>query len=377
MKGTINLNEIMSAVQSMSKANKLALVEEIMNMMNGETGSSAETCGQTVNSAYSTRPDCPHCRASGKIGFVTKRGFKCGSQRYYCKSCGKTFVPTTKTAFERSRKSSEVWKKFIEMTISCKSLVECSRECNICYQTAFTWRHKVLNAFRMHQSTIVMSGRVEMDEMLIPISYKGNHVKGNLHERRIRLPGDDNGLPRKSVKRSNDNKPMSSKERACIVCLVENGNKAFFGAVPGVGFMLPTMLDDVVGKHVNKETALMLVDQYRVTLNYLEENKYKYIKLASNTSKNSSAHKPEIIGELHLQHVNSLHRHIRRFLAAYCGVSTKYLENYISLFMWLKNLKAKKQSRKLEFASFNRMATPDCYISRKALEARPAVPKCA
>lgn len=169
MKNVINLNEIMSAVQSMSKASKLALVEEIMNMMNGESGSPAETCGQTVNSTYFTRPDCPHCRASGKMGFVTKRGFKCGSQRYYCKSCGRTFVPTTKTAFERSRKSSEVWKKFIEMTISCKSLVECSRECNICYQTAFTWRHKVLNAFRMHQSTIVMSGRVEMDEMLIPI----------------------------------------------------------------------------------------------------------------------------------------------------------------------------------------------------------------
>ena len=141
--------------------------------------------------------------------------------------------------------------------------------------------------------------------------------------------------------------------------------------------MQPPMLDAVVGKHVNKDTALLLVDHYRVTLNYLQDNNYNFIALSSNTSDNPRDHKPEIVGDLHLQHINALHRHIRRFLAGYCGVSSKYLGNYIALFMWLKNIKAKRQSRKIESVSIRRMSFPDCYVSWDALRARPAIPACA
>lgn len=376
MKQKKNMSSLLDLVNSLSERDQAILTEKIMEMLAQANSSKSGMSRDLVAEARPEKPDCPHCAAKASLGYIVKRGMCRGSQRYKCKACGKYFVPTTNTAFEGSRKSAATWRKFIKMTISGNSLHECAAECSIAYQTAFTWRHKVLNAFRVHQSYTLMSGRVEMDEMLIPISYKGNRVKGAIGTHRVK-PHGETLIPRKAYKRGSDNKSLSSKNKACVVCLVEDGNKAFFGTVPGTGYMQPHMLDAVVGKHVKKESALMMVDYYRVTLNYLEENNYKYLKLASNTSENPSDHKPEIIGQFHLQHVNALHRHIRRFLARYCGVSSKYLENYIALFMWLKNMKMQKSVKKIETASINRLAMADCYISRKALEARPAVPQCA
>jgi len=372
------MKTILDMVKSLNSDDKTTLAEQIMQMLAGDACVVKEKKGQSlIAEVQHTMPNCPHCEARSALGYIIKRGMCRGSQRYFCKSCGKYFVPSTKTAFERTRKGADVWRKFIQMTITGASLKACSQECGIAYQTAFTWRHKVLNAFQAQLAATQMGGQIELDEMLIPISYKGNHIKGAFGEKRVKAPHVDTGLPRRSFQRGSDNKSLSPKNKACVVCMVENGSHAFYGAVPGVGFMQPPMLDAVVGKHVNKDTALLLVDHYRVTLNYLQDNNYNFIALSSNTSDNPRDHKPEIVGDLHLQHINALHRHIRRFLAGYCGVSSKYLGNYIALFMWLKNIKAKRQSRKIESVSIRRMSFPDCYVSWDALRARPAIPACA
>ncbi len=40
---------------------------------------------------------------------VIRYGHKCRKQRFYCKSCGKTFVPTTHTIMSNSHFPAEVW----------------------------------------------------------------------------------------------------------------------------------------------------------------------------------------------------------------------------------------------------------------------------
>lgn len=220
-----------------------------------------------------------------------------------------------------------------------------------------------------------MAGQIELDEMLVSISYKGNHVRGErFHERRLNADGSNNNMPRESYKRGSDNTSKSSKDKACVFCMVKNGNEGFFAVVPGVGFMDADKLDATLGKHVKKENSLILADQYKVTGKYLASNNYEHMLLSSNTSDNYNGHKPEIRDDKHLQHVNAMHMHIRRFLRPYCGVSTKYLENYISLFVWLKNVTALKQAKQAQKVSMSRLATSDCYISRKGLEAFPAIP---
>lgn len=369
------LDNILKLVEGFGSEEKKLLVKQIMSMM--EDPSDNKGCGKLVEENRNGRPNCPHCSSSSELGYIVKRGVnRNGAQRFYCKNCGKIFVAATKTAFEGTHKSADVWSKFIEMTISGASIKACAEECDIAYQTAFTWRHKVLNAFAVNQEKTLMSGRVEVDEMLIPISYKGNHIRGCFGKRE-RKPGEDNGLPRRSYQRGTDNKSNSHKRKACVFCMVENGNKHFCATVPGVGFMNDAMLDATVAKHIIKGKAVILADDYRISKKYFEKNGYNYTILLSNTSDNPSAHKPEVRDGLHLQHVNAMHHHIRNFLRPYCGVSTKYLSNYLSLFVWLKTLSITKQKKTANKVSIARASTPDCYITYKDLSMRPAVPRCA
>lgn len=184
-------------------------------------------------------------------------------------------------------------------------------------------------------------------------------------------------MPRTSYRRGSDNNSSSSKEMACVFCMVKDGNKGYYATVPGLGYMLAPMLEKTVGKHVNKEDSIVLVDQYPATAKYLRENNYNYQTLASNTSKKYYAHKPEVRDGLHIQHVNAMHMNIRRFLRPYCGVSTKYLENYISLYVWLMNVAAHRQRKHTQQVSVTRLSESDCYITRKELVAFPATPVCA
>lgn len=382
MKKSMNYSKALEIINALSQSEKDSLVQEIMSKLHvmerheEDFCFEGSRCDKIIADVNPGKPDCPHCAAKASLGYIVRNGNHKGAQRYKCKACGKKFVSTTNTAFSRTRKSAETWRKFIEMTISQKSIAECAAECDLCIQTAFNWRHKVLNAFAVNQDAVKMCGNVEVDEMLLPISYKGNHIQGSFGSRKDRL-GSFNDIPRKAYRRGTDNKSMSAKEKTCVFCMVENGNKAFYAAVPGVGFMNEAMLDATVAKHVDKDKAMMLADNYKVTRNYFVTKGYNHTILSSNTSDNPHDHKPEIKNGLHMQHVNTMHRHIRRFLSGYCGVSSKYLENYIALYVWLKTVGASRQRKTADKVSAARAATPDCYITGKAIYSRPAVPMCA
>jgi len=373
------MNELMNYVCKLTASEKKQIIAQIMEMMHDpqNTNSQSVSCNEMVSAKRNLeRPDCPHCKAEAERGMIVKRGFKKGVQRYSCKACGKIFVSTTNTAFQGTRKSSEAWCHFIDLTISGASLVICAEECGIAYQTAFNWRHKVLNVFRSFRDETKMAGRVEVDEMFIPLSYKGNHVKGSIGSKRIRLPGEENYLPRKSFQRGTDNRPTSHAERACVFCMVANAN-AFYGGVPGVGQITATMLDITLAKHVTKAQAKVLTDKNKVTVKYLKEKGYAYRSLASNVSDNSNNHRPEIVDGDHLQHVNVMHQQIRKFLRPYCGVASKYLDNYISLFVWLKNTQYVRRRKEVKNLSLSRASSYGTYIRSKDIYAFPAIPSCS
>lgn len=369
------MNAVLELFKSMSESEQSAIAEQIMQMM-AQPQVSKKGCAELIPGHGSETPNCPHCAAKASMGNVVKKGYINGVQRYKCKACGKYFMPTTGTAFARSRKDADTWRKFIQLTISGASIRVCKEECGLSTQIAFDWRHKVLHVFEQNQKATKMSGTVEVDEMLIPVSYKGNHIQGGFGSRK-KVAGAINDMPRKSFKRGTDNISRSSKEKACVFCMVENGNKAFFAAVPGVGFMNEEMLSHTVGKHIEKDSAMMLADNYKITRKYFEDNGYKHTILASNTSDNPADHKPEIKGGLHMQHVNAMHHNIRNFLKPYYGVSSKYLSNYIALFIWLKSIRANKQRKLVEKATVTRAAATDCYITRNQIHGRPALPSCA
>lgn len=60
-------------------------------------------------STLTVKPDCPYC------GFhtVIRYGHKYQKQRFYCKSCGKTFVPNAHTIMPNSCFPTKAWRKVI------------------------------------------------------------------------------------------------------------------------------------------------------------------------------------------------------------------------------------------------------------------------
>lgn len=376
MSTIVKTDALLGAIKSLSKSQQAALVEQIMGMLAESSSPAKSTVSDLFAHENMERPDCPHCGAKASLGYVVKHGYKNGCQRFYCKSCGHHFFPSTKTAFARTRKDAETWREFIKMTITGRSLKECASECKIAYQTAFTWRHKVLNVFSVNQEATRMTGLIEVDEMLLPISYKGNHVQGGFGQRKLDV-GAINDMPRKGYLRGTDNRSASAKNKMCVFCMVQDGNKGYYAAVPGVGFMNDAMFDATIKRHIDRNNATILTDSAKSAIKYFANNGYKHIVFVSNISKNQNAHKPEVRDGLHIQHVNAMHHHIRNFLRPYQGVSSKYLSNYIALYVWLKTVKCTKARKTIEQISVTRAASPDCYISGKELSKRPAVPICA
>ena len=80
-------------------------------------------------------------------------------------------------------------------------------------------------------------------------------MKGSFNDARRRALGVDNNLPRESFKRGTDNRSKTANDKACVFCMIKNGNESFYASVPGTGYMLPSMLDKTIGKHVEKEDA--------------------------------------------------------------------------------------------------------------------------
>ena len=115
------------------------------------------------------RYNCPHCQS---INIVKNGNVRC-IQRFKCKDCGKTFSYTTNTILYKSNKSIETWEKYCECFLHKFPLRKCAEVCGISLDTAFNWRHKILDALQNMQSDTTLKGIVETDETFFPISFKG------------------------------------------------------------------------------------------------------------------------------------------------------------------------------------------------------------
>lgn len=90
---------------------------------------------------------CPHC---GCIHVVRNGHQKNGAQRYVCRDCGKSFVVTANSIAAGTRKELAVWEKFIGCMMSGLSVRKTADACGIHRNTAFIWRHKVLDALQKY-----------------------------------------------------------------------------------------------------------------------------------------------------------------------------------------------------------------------------------
>ena len=130
---------------------------------------------------------CPHCESS----LYVKNGKNKSKQRYLCKSCHRSFIELTNTVIYCTKKDVSTWTQFLNCLIKQFSLRRCAKELNISLNTAFYWRHKILDALREHSKTTELSGTITVHDTYLRRSFKGNATNNDfLIPRKPRIRGN-------------------------------------------------------------------------------------------------------------------------------------------------------------------------------------------
>ena len=249
---------------------------------------------------------CPYC--GGKHIVRNGRRKKDDVQRYVCRGCGKSFVANSNSITAGTRKGYSVWRRYVECMMNGYSVRKSAKVCGIHRNTAFAWRHKILDALQEMEDDVVLSGIVEADEKYFAISYKGNHKKSKRFT-----------MPRESRKHGHYIKKVGlSSDLVCVPCAVNRKGESYakVGKAGKVGYIC---LENVLSNHIQQGSTLCS-DKER---SYKRLSKvYCYSLVQVNTKEVKQ-------GIYHIQHINSYHSRLEMFMYKFNGVSTKYLNNYL------------------------------------------------
>jgi transposase-like protein len=266
---------------------------------------------------------CPYCRSNN----VVKYGFsKSKKQRYKCKDCGKYYCDTTNTPMYYSKKAMKKWYEYYKLIGNMTPLRKCAKKLDISIVTAFQWRHKILNAI-MPTLKGKMEGTIEIDEVLIPESFKGNHSK-NLSFYMEREP----------IRRKRSASEYVCSKKISILCCKDRQENLFArtGSIGKIGyFKLYDLLADKVA-----EKSVLCTTNNMAYIPLARKLNCKLYKLRSRWEVVEDKYHIQNAGAFGKSIVNTINQKFK-------GVATKYLNFYLSWFHWQESRKIQTKSMRL------------------------------
>ncbi len=134
---------------------------------------------------------CPKCASTS----IRKHGHCNSIQRYRCKDCGRTFVETVNTPLHwihhKLKMSRYIWTMSNGYSIRAAAV-----HLEICKDTSFSWRHKILASLRT-EDLVPSSAPVGVCEIKLPHSFKGKRYinKKNMPDTNSLIIADARGIP--------------------------------------------------------------------------------------------------------------------------------------------------------------------------------------
>ena len=355
------------------------------------------------------------CSLCGCIHVVRNGHRKDGTQRYVCKDCGKSFVIATNSIVSGTRKDLSVWEQYIDCMMNGLSIRKTAVACGIHRNTAFLWRHKILDALQNMADDVTLDGIIEADETFFAISYKGNHSKSKTF-----------AMPRKAHKRGHSTHIRGlSQEKVCVPCAV-NRNGLSISKITNTGRVSTRDLHHIYDGRI-KTNSTLVTDKMNSYVRFTNANGIDLVQLKTGKARNglsiskitntgrvstrdlhhiydgriktnstlvtdkmnsyvrfTNANGIDLVqlktgkakkGIYNIQHINSYHSQLKRFMRGFNGVSTKYLNNYLvwnNLVNYAKESDMEKRNIFLTFILAT-LKTAKC----RDLSNRPAVPLVA
>jgi transposase-like protein len=247
---------------------------------------------------FSEGAACPHCSSHA----VAKHGKAHGTQRFRCGGCRKTFTALTGTPFHRMRNKDKLLDNALCMADGL-TLEKTAARLGISVTRAFRWRHKCLE-FLSRQKPAALTGTVEADETVFPVSYKGQ-----------RKP-----LPRESKRHGGPLKSGEGKEKVSVLVAIQRGTRRAYDHVLKDG--TTEALTDALRPALGTE-AFLVTDGNATYWKVAAELKVKHDYFVS------GYHGKGGVGELHVQSVNRYDSTLKTWISRFRGVATRYLPNYL------------------------------------------------
>lgn len=274
---------------------------------------------------------CPHCQSSK----FKKHGPYKDRQRYKCKTCDRTFNEFTGTVWHYIH-DKDKFRQYFQCLAEQKTLLECTISLEICMQTAFYWRHKILLAFEKVDLQLLRK-HIQADETVILESCKGNPKQVAKNQRAAR-------------KRGGTSKGGGfSDDQMCILVACDENKNAILKYV-GNGRLTKQQVFNALGSSILKQRvhrAIFVTDRSSSFPSFAKEKRLIHETVIS---KYKQYVNPQ---GFHIQAVNAIHHRLKRWLSKFNGVATKYMQNYLNFFrLWDKFTNFKER-----FIYFLRMST--------------------
>lgn len=271
---------------------------------------------------------CPFC--DGK--HVVRNGKrKDGTQRYWCRDCGKSFVPATNSIASGTKKALTVWEQFIDCMMNGFSIRKTADVCGISKNTAFVWRHKVLDALQEMAKSVQLDGIVEADETFFDVSYKGDHKRSAFV------------MPRPARHRGRSSKKRGlSSDKVCVPCAVNRSGMSI-AVVSNLARPKKAGIKAVFSGRISEDSTLV-TDKASAYRKLAKDGKLTLRQLKSEWDSRK--------GIYHLQHINNYHSQLKSFIRGFKGVSTKYLNNYLIWHNFVNYAKEEYQEKRRILLAF-------------------------
>ena len=289
--------DIISQFKTLSKEHQKGVLDTLQSIT--DTNNYKDILAIRGDSLDAKASECPHCDSPS----YHKSGKDKGSRRYKCNDCGRTFTEYTGTWISGIHRK-ELIPEFLRTMERSLSLKKTSKELTISEVTAFNWRHKVLSAIQQEEEA-PFKGITETDETFYTHSQKGKPCV----ERAPRKRG------------GSKSRGISDGQATVLTTMDRNGSSEY--SFTNMGRITENNIVKSIGKRITERTILCS-DGHSSYKAFSKNIDIEHHIL--NSSKGE-----RVKGEMHIQHINSLHSRIRHFFNYdRKGVSTKYLQKYLN-----------------------------------------------
>lgn len=267
---------------------------------------------------------CPKC---GSL-HVQRFGSRNGRQRYRCAECGRTFAEQRpSTLVSSSKLGKATWMRYVNCFADGLTVAKCALNCNVSIRTSYYMRLRLLTIIEENLPAwkVGLDDSAVLDECFVRESFKGNRTKC----KGFAMPRLPYQRGRASGKGAVQRTGLSRADQICIMSGTSGEGRVFF-EIAGRGTMDVERCAAVLSGRIGKGAVVSTDDHiaYRDM-----EGKYGVEHRVYSSKANN--------GELN--DVNGLHSHLRAFLAAKRGVSTRRLSLYLAEFAWRWNVHANSE----------------------------------